>query len=290
MDRSLRQNMIDTTKRVLNRFRFVRIKKGFSLINIKHILSVSKTLRKRRYGDDLILEITHPGIGDHLFYSALPELLVTYGLYERVYISSRSVYRVKDTLDIVWGDNPYVSGFVDKKGWSSSGFRPEKGNFLDGLVYQFTGEIPAAGATKPKLYQKSQAEQNEKYYIIDLNRISNKDRLSAKRIASHLDDLLQEADTKFDVIYAYDCELLQEVLTHSVALKKLQADQRLRVRGREDTLRKYFERIQNAEKFLGLYSGGMLIAAAYNTPILIFCEKYDTAVSFADMEHLISSE
>jgi len=63
----------------------------------------------------LVIQVPFGGLGDHLAYSSLPELLWNQkGI--NAFISNKSVYRSKAIRDFVWGLNPYVT-FTNEKGW-----------------------------------------------------------------------------------------------------------------------------------------------------------------------------
>jgi len=67
---------------------------------------------------ELILELTCPGLGDHLFFSPLPRLAKELNIYERVYISSYSNFSQNNGIykKMLWESNPYLDGIIDKKG------------------------------------------------------------------------------------------------------------------------------------------------------------------------------
>ena len=66
-------------------------------------------------GKKLVIQVFNGGLGDHLVYSALPELLWKQKQI-KVYISTRSVFRNQQIWDFVWGRNPYAA-FTDDNGW-----------------------------------------------------------------------------------------------------------------------------------------------------------------------------
>ncbi|PKP08537.1 MAG: hypothetical protein CVU09_15210 [Bacteroidetes bacterium HGW-Bacteroidetes-4] len=66
----------------------------------------------------LIIEIPYGGLGDHFFHSHLPRIAKETGVYERVIISERSIFRHPDNRHLVWKLNPFVDGFVDEPGES----------------------------------------------------------------------------------------------------------------------------------------------------------------------------
>lgn len=72
-------------------------------------------LEKAEEDKQLVIQIPFGGLGDHLVYSSLPELLWKQkGI--KTFISNKSIFRSKAIRDFVWGLNPYVA-FVDEKGW-----------------------------------------------------------------------------------------------------------------------------------------------------------------------------
>lgn len=57
---------------------------------------------------DVVIYQHHPGLGDNLLYSTLPELFAGQG--RRVFVSDMNRTRNPEIHDLVWGLNPYVSG------------------------------------------------------------------------------------------------------------------------------------------------------------------------------------
>ena len=90
------------------RFRLKRLM-PCDLIYDKDMLE--KTLQTK----ELIIQPRYGGLGDHLQYSSLPELLRKQkGI--KTLISNKSVYRNNGIRDFVWGNNPYIK-FTGRKGW-----------------------------------------------------------------------------------------------------------------------------------------------------------------------------
>jgi hypothetical protein len=261
--------------------RLVTVRPGMSRVHLRDLLTLSGTLRKLRFGDELILEIPHPGIGDHLMYSGLPELVVGSGAFRRVLISTRSRRRNPEILDLIWRSNPFVAGFTSRSGWRNSGYRREGSSFLDGLVFQFSGVYPEPGTTGPKLY--GPAATGDGPAVIDLQRVSNRHSLDPRIIAQYLAGALGESP-----IVAYESELLTEVLSSSPVLSALVRSGSIGLRSREAALRDYFERIRHASRLYSLYSGGAMIAAAFGVPCTVFCEFRDPAISFRLQDYIVA--
>lgn len=65
---------------------------------------------------ELIIEVKHGGLGDHLFLSHIPRVAKESGRFDRVYYSTRSILRSADIFNLVWKENPYVDGAVSAPG------------------------------------------------------------------------------------------------------------------------------------------------------------------------------
>jgi hypothetical protein len=63
----------------------------------------------------LVIQVIYGGLGDHLVYSALPELLRKQKQI-RVFLSTKSIFRNQEIWDFIWKQNPYVE-FTDEYGW-----------------------------------------------------------------------------------------------------------------------------------------------------------------------------
>ena len=63
----------------------------------------------------LVIQIPFGGLGDHLIYSSLPELLWKQkGI--KTFISNKSIFRSEAIREFVWELNPYIE-FTSEKGW-----------------------------------------------------------------------------------------------------------------------------------------------------------------------------
>lgn len=75
----------------------------------------SDILEKAEREKQLVIQIPFGGLGDHLAYSSLPELLWQQkGI--KTFISSKSIFRSEAIRNFVWELNPYID-FTNKKGW-----------------------------------------------------------------------------------------------------------------------------------------------------------------------------
>lgn len=64
---------------------------------------------------ELILQINHAGLGDHLLHSHIPRIAKQSGKYSTVFISSLSQGR-EELKQFIWGLNPHVDGFTNRPG------------------------------------------------------------------------------------------------------------------------------------------------------------------------------
>lgn len=253
------------------------VKAGWSRVRM---VDFPRALAEVRYGRKpfsngrLVLEIPYGGIGDHLFYTvaASPEVVGYTGGIDDVQLSLRCADNYQGQLfKLIWGDNPYVGRrgdgmFAYGRGWTHSGARPVEGNFCDGIVAQLTGYVPPPGFTRPYLPRTSPRPKwlsDMPYVVIDTNRRSNRDKLDNRweEITKHINGTIRERyhDHAF-VTYA------SAINPHG--------------RPREVNLGDYFSMIEHCAAFFGCYSGGAVLAAAYNKPAWIYCHHKDPSQSF----------
>jgi hypothetical protein len=72
-------------------------------------------LHKMKDRGRLVIQVIYGGLGDHLVYSALPELLWKQKQI-KVFISTKSIYRNQDIWDFIWKQNPFVD-LTEDYGW-----------------------------------------------------------------------------------------------------------------------------------------------------------------------------
>jgi hypothetical protein len=261
----------------------VTIKAGYSKVPLSDVPRTWLWIRKPHHWDDFVIQIPYPGIGDHLFYSPLPKLLVTQGLAKRVWISEKSRMRSDEMKNIIWESNPFIEGFTTNTGWHNSGLRPIGGNFLDGLVFQFSGQTPALRSTRPQLYWPHELPERGTYWIWDFNRVANRHRIDPDQISIHL----QKNTSEQNEIFCYESEFSIRIIENTPQFMNMKRNNRLHLLPREIHLGDYFRRIQKASRFFGLYSGGAIIAAAYQVPSTTFCEYHDPTISFLGEDYVL---
>lgn len=105
----------------------------------------------------LILEITAPGLGDHLFFSPIPRLAKKYNVYDEIYISDFSNFSRNEGIykKIIWEANPYIDGFLSDRGIIPPPIdyiKIKDFNIIDNYLNYFG--IPAGKNNLPELYHQ----------------------------------------------------------------------------------------------------------------------------------------
>lgn len=258
------------------------IRAGFSSVHLSDWPSTWAWWRRLRFQKDFVIEVRYPGLGDHLFYSILPELLIRHGLAQRVWLSSHSPMRYPEIKSLLWEPNPYLSGVSPKRGWYNSGLRPKDGNFLDGLVFQFTGGVPPATSTLPRVYGQPKRERGRGYWLLDFGRIANRHRIDVRRLAEDL----EKREAQMPRVLCYESDFAESLLRCAPALEAKRQQGEWEWCPREASLGDYFQRVREADRWVGFYSGGAVLAAAFHVPAITYCEFYDPAISFNSAEYV----
>ncbi|HUW18472.1 MAG TPA: hypothetical protein VMW16_04150 [Sedimentisphaerales bacterium] len=110
----------------------------------------------------LVIQIPFGGLGDHLAYSSLPELLWKQkGI--RTFVSNKSIFRSRAIREFVWEINPYIQ-FTNERGWFIH--NPlEEGIVIDDYVQKL---FRLKGNGLPKTYyQPQKVEQIDGKNVVD---------------------------------------------------------------------------------------------------------------------------
>ena len=102
--------------KIIRKFYKIRV----NLTKPRNPVPDSEILKRVEREKRLVIQIPFGGLGDHLAYSSLPELLWQQKRI-KTFISLRSVFRSEAIRDFVWGLNPFVE-FTHEKGWFT--YRP----------------------------------------------------------------------------------------------------------------------------------------------------------------------
>jgi hypothetical protein len=136
---------------------------------------------------ELILQVQHGGLGDHLFYSHLPRIAKESGLYDRVLVSNKSDFRNKDYKMLVWDSNPFIDGFTDLPGSERAEIAliSEDRNLLDCIMLAY-GLDDGKHFHEPEIYYKPRLiESLADKTIYDPNYISNAGFVTAPKVNSY---------------------------------------------------------------------------------------------------------
>ena len=118
-----------------------------NLTKPRNPISDSEILKKVEREKKLVIQIPFGGLGDHLAYSSLPELLWEQkGI--KTFISDRSIFRSEAIRHFVWDLNPYVE-FSSQTGWFSYK-TPEHG--LSSIDAYFQNLFGLKGKGTPRAY------------------------------------------------------------------------------------------------------------------------------------------
>lgn len=147
---------------------YSKIIRKYYKIRIKNLMPQNpipdaQILAKAEKEKKLVIQVANGGLGDHLLYSSLPELLWKQkGI--KTFISNKSVFRSQVIFDFVWQLNPYVT-FTDETGWYT--YKALDHNFptLDEYFQKLFG---LTGDGHPKVYYKpNPIEQLKGKTIVD---------------------------------------------------------------------------------------------------------------------------
>jgi hypothetical protein len=97
----------------------------------------------------LVIQIPYGGLGDHLSYSSLPELLLKQKNIKTL-ISRKSVFDSKAIMEFVWKRNPYIE-FTDEHGWFTYKMLDNHYTTMDEYFQNLFG---LEGDGLPKVYYK----------------------------------------------------------------------------------------------------------------------------------------
>jgi hypothetical protein len=193
----------------------------------------------------VILGNNWSGLGDHLQFSTLPELLASGG--HEVYIHEGCSYRNDEIKDLVWRTNPYVKGFTHDA--PNVGSVVVMRQHLPSIVANW--EIAHFGKAfnkYPKIYYKPKiVERMRGKILLDTSAISDKYEDEKLRLA--LDNQLGDNTDVLQVTFA-------KSLGSSVYLPGKYNTYEVK------SIFEYIDCIATCQRFICLMSGGAVAAAA----------------------------
>lgn len=155
---------------------------------------------------ELIIQVKHGGLGDHLFYSHLPRIAKETGTYDRVLLSNLSDFRNKDYKMLVWEKNPFIDGFTDKPGNPQSEIETitdknaHEKNLLDAVMLAH-GLDDGKRFHEPEIYYKpKKIDWLADKTIYDPNYISNAGYVTSPKVIDYFKKNNIEIDYQMRII------------------------------------------------------------------------------------------
>lgn len=207
--------------------------------------------------DDNAIVISQPwgGLGDNLQFSTLPELFSSHGL--NVFISDLNKTHNPEIFDIVWGENPFVSGVVHKDQNAGSCFASR----FDGGFPRFTNFIERiemahgleAMNSHPKIYYDPVFLDNlENKVVVDIGAVTAV--FSQSEIVEFLHFLHGDFHYKFNDMLQVSFD--KQVSTSNII--RINQYGELKVA----SIKKYCDILFSCRSFITVHSGAHSLAAA----------------------------
>lgn len=206
---------------------------------------------------ELVIQIQHGGLGDHLFYSHLPRIAKQAG-YERVLISNQSDFRNKNYKKLVWESNPHIDGTTDAPGIVVDNVRPTSSdmNLLDAIMLAH-GLDDGIRGHEPELYYKPKSiEWLKGKTVYDPNYISNAGYVTAEKVIEYFKKNKIVIDYQMKVIGKHAIPILDFNSTISCA-----------------SFFDFLDVVYSAEKLYCLVTGTATLAPALKKNAYVFFTK-----------------
>jgi len=197
----------------------------------------------------VIFRVEYGGLGDHLFYSALPRLLKENKLADQVYIASNSNFRNPQIFDLVWKNNPHLDGISDEVPTLTKQISNSSQNKIVNRIFEQYG-IESSAELPVEIYQQVEVLPNLVDKYIDLNYVS-----------------YVGAFAWFDKFKLY-LQYPEHVMINPDRLAKILFPGRKKVF--TNSLMDYAQRIAASSSFVTLASGGASLAAALKKPSTVY--------------------
>jgi hypothetical protein len=201
---------------------------------------------------ELIIQINHGGLGDHLFHSHLPKLAKTIGGYQKFYVSNQSQLRNSQISDLVWSLNPYFDGFTDKPGKSLCASEIKDGNLLDSLMLQLNMDDGQRMHEPEIFYKPKNIPSIKEESVFDPNYVS----FVGYVFPHHVKKILHEKDI--------NCTLSYRPMGKSLPLAGIS---NFIERG---MLTEYCDIISSSKNFICYTSGSATLASALGKKSIVF--------------------
>ena len=198
---------------------------------------------------EIVLEIEYGGLGDNLFYSALPRLIKNNKIADHVYISNKSKFRNSDIKKLIWVNNPFIDGFSESCATHPKGHKKSSINKITNMIAAMYGII-VNYEIEP--YISDDFEVIKEYSnctFLDLNYSSYVGAITI------LDKLL--------IAYRHSGAIL---INPNFILNLLTPNKKIKT----TSLYHYAQIIKSCKSFICLASGGATLAAALNKKSCVY--------------------
>ena len=201
----------------------------------------------------VIFKVEYGGLGDHLFYSALPRLLKQSQLADEVYISDQSNFRNPAIFDLIWKDNSYLDGISSEEPTKLSEIHNSKEKKIVNIIFEKFG-LHSAEEFPVEIYQNLPAADQAGGKYIDLNYVSFIgafswfDKINVYR--QYSDYVIINPDRLSSFLFKIFSPSRKQLFTKS--------------------LQHYASLIASSAEFVTVASGGATLAAALNKPSIIY--------------------
>lgn len=198
--------------------------------------------------EEIVFQIDHGGLGDHLFWSWIPEVAKALGVKRVLLNAQDSKWRHPDYYRL-WTDNPFVDGITEKPGTRVRDFYPYSPdyNMLDLSLWNM-GLNDGKRWHEPKIYYTPKLRHEwEGLSVYDPNYVSNVGMVNIAVLHS----LLPDGFVQLKLRGGENCACgFREIETY--------------------TLFDYCDLIHSCKAFYCLTSGGATLAAALGKPATCF--------------------
>lgn len=197
----------------------------------------------------IIFKVEYGGLGDHLFYSALPRMLKDRKIADEVYLSKQSNFRNPEIFNLIWKNNPYLDGVTNEPVTKLPEIRKSKENNIVNLIFE-KFNIFCDQEISMEIYTKLDIDPSLRCEYIDLNYVS-----------------FVGAFSWFDKMMVLK-KYPHHVIVNPGPLTDLIFPNRKKIHTR--TLMEYAKLIYSSTSFVTLASGGATLAAALKKPSIIY--------------------
>ena len=223
-----------------------------------------------------ILFVDYGGLGDHLQFSTLPEAFDKQGF--DTYISDKSLFRSKETYDLVWGNNPFVKGYSNEApncGHINSYIQPAPGESMNRNWEIIFGADN--NSNYPIIYKEPNTlDEYKGSLVIDLNGFSQPNIYNFSIIKERIDEIISQ--NEFSNIYF----IIPNGINYSKSTNIINIENSINIS--ISNIFEYCDIINSCSRFISIWSGGSHLSSAiknkFNKELITNCFCDNTNKSF----------